>query len=206
MKNKQSLNRILLVTLVSLFLASGTVNIFLSNNSTELQNQLELRDSTINKINVADSILCAESMRNTEIIEKYIDNCNFILKGKTITAEELILYTQQINDSLNLYRAFHNLTKKNLNIDYNISKCEDGRVISMEIPQDTLGIYKILYETAVKKYGIDYETKSENGDLVILNNFSKVDSAMLIFDYYKDKLTKDENGNWMIIVEKKVKE
>jgi hypothetical protein len=205
MRNNQIKNKITLLVLATLLLASGIINFILTDNNQQLQNQIELRDSTLNEINIADSILCSQSVKNTEIIEKYINNCSFLLNGKEITSEELILYIQQINDSLKIYKSVYNLTKQNLNVDFNISEIDNGKIVTLEVPHDSLKKYKILYEMAEKEYGFKYITKKDKEDLIILKEFTKVDSALIVFEYYRDKLFRAEDGRWGIITERKVK-
>ena len=202
MRNNLTQNKVLAIVLIALLIGSVIINLILTDNNRQLQYQVELRDSTINKINLADSALCEQSKKNSETIKKYINNCKFILNGKEVTAEEIILYTRKIYDSLKVYKAFYNLTKKKLKVDFSLSKINNGKILTLEVPQDTLKKYKILYELAEKKYGFKYITKIRNHDLIILHKFTKVDSAMMIYDYYRDKLVKDKNGNWMIIIEK----
>ena len=205
MRNNRIKNKVTLLVLATLLSASVVINFILNDNNQQLQYQIELRDSTLNKINVSDSILCAQSIKNSEIIEKYINNCSFLLNGKEITSEELILYVEKIIDSLKIYKTVYNLTKENLNLDFNITEMDNGKIVTLEMPYDSLKKYKILYEMAVKEYGFKYIISKNNQDLIIQKEFTKVDSALIIFEYYRDKLFKSEDGNWGVIIEKEIK-
>lgn len=99
------------------------------------------------------------------------------------------------NDSLSIYKSFYNLAKKNFKTDFTV----DGKILTINIPKDTLSIYKTLYEMAQDDYGISYNVKEDNQYRTITRKITKADSALMLFKYYKDKVSRDSTGKiWYI--------
>lgn len=213
MKKVSYINPKILISLIIILLLflCGTIIVLLNDNKN-LQEQVLVREKLIREKQVNDSILLSQSTHNEKIIEKYISECGILVNGKKLTTDELVQYMNKqfeeindinkklniLNDSLNIYKSFYYLTKKNLKVDFKMTEDKNGRMMVFSNPTDSSKIYKELYKMIEKEYGIRYEVKFVDDYMKVSKSFSKVDSALLIFKYYKDKLKKGEGDTWTI--------
>lgn len=115
-------------------------------------------------------------------------------------------------DSLKIYKTFNELTKRNLNVSFKVTEKDMKRTISINLPldsltayKDSLTAYKEMTQLIEKDYGIKYLIEYRNNQIVLNNQFSKADSAKMIFEYYKDRLYKNKSGEWIIELPWKMK-
>jgi hypothetical protein len=230
MKNKM---KILIGFLSLLLIASIALNVLLVQDNNEIQVQIEKRDNLIKAKQANDSLLSAQTTTNEKIIEKYIDDCGILINGRKVTTDQLLLYikdqikeSEQLKkeldllerelylnaDSLKIYKTFNELTKRNLNVSFKVTEKDMKRTISIMLPldsssayKDSLTAYKEMTRLIEKDYGIKYLIEYKNNQFVLNNQFSKADSAKMIFEYYKDKLHKNKSGEWVIELPWKMK-
>ena len=230
MRNNQ---KTLIGFLSLLLIASIALNVLLVQDNNEIQVQIEKRDNLIKAKQANDSILAAQSSANEKITEKYIDNCGILIDGHKVTTDQLVLFIRdQIKessklqkeadslskelyslkkelyssaDSLKIYKTFNELTKRNLKVNFKVTQDDISRTISIKLPLDSLTAYKEITQLIEKDYGIKYLIEYKNNQFVLHNQFSKADSAQMIFPYYKDKLHKNESGKWVIELPEKIK-
>ena len=216
MKNQ---NKILVVILSFIFLLSIALNILFISDNKDLQLQIEKRDKVFKERQTNDSILASQKSTNERIIEKYVDDCGIMIGGRKVTSDELLLYInkqieenrqleKELNlckDSLSIYKTFNDLTKKNLKVNYKVSEDKTRRTISIDLPDDSLKIYKRIVKLAERDYGIVYQTELKDNTYVITKQFTKCDSALMIFKYYRNKLYKEDSGTWTIELPEKSK-
>lgn len=215
-----------------LLVASIALNVLLVQDNNEIQVQIEKRDNLIKEKQANDSLLSAQATANEKIKEKYIDECGILINGKKVTTDQLVLFiNDQIKesdklqkeldslkkefyllkiesytnkDSLKIYKTFNELTRRNLNVNFKVTKEDMKRTISIDLPPDSLSAYKKIIQLIEKNYGIKYLIEYKNDQFILNDQFSKADSAQMIFQYYKDKLHKDESGKWVIELPKKI--
>jgi hypothetical protein len=150
----------------------------------------ELIEFIKSKINVINSL---ESKINS--LEDSIYELKYKISNERAAKNEYLSWLEKERDSLAIYRSFYNLAKQNLNTDFTIN----GKILTIYIPKDTLSLYKTLYEMAKADYGISYNVKEDDTYRIITRNITKADSAIMLFKYYKDKITRDSTGNiWYI--------
>lgn len=153
-------------------------------STDELLKYLRNQINEINNLNLK-SYLLQDSLRRERI--RYEIEKNYRSQFQT---QLKIAY-----DSLGVYKAFYSLAKSNFKTDFSV----DGNKVRIQVPEDSSLIYKKLYELAKKDYGINYDIRKEGNYIVYSKNFSTLDSALMIFEYYKDKLSKDTLNNiWYI--------
>lgn len=182
----------------------------LYNDNMNLENQVLKREKLIKKTVVKDALLSKQKTKSDSIIERYISDCGIMIDNKKVSTEELLSYlyiqNQQINDlnnsnndlndSLRIYKSFIDLSKRNLKVDYSVKKEKNKFVSSITLPNnDSLRIYKKLYELVKRDYGIVYNFEDKNDKTIISKNYTKVDSALYLYKYYKFALGGDSLGN-----------
>jgi hypothetical protein len=209
-----------------LIIVSTLLVLVLIDNNKALQRQVDLRDTLIRNIQLHDSLLLAQNQKTQSSINKYIYDCNIVIDGRKVSTNELIqLLTNQINqlqinndsirllnavllnyyDSLSIYKSFYTLAKKQFKTDFTIQQSGKYRTIAISIPSDSTLLFKRLYEIAQRDYGIKYKIETRKDFISITKIFSKADSALLIYQYYKDKLKVDSSGQWTIETPSKIK-
>jgi len=208
---KNNMKRILSILSLLIILLTGGCILLLYNNN-ELKIQIEKRDILINDKQINDSIFLENTLKNKKIIERYINDCGILINGKKVTTEELLIFiTRQIEerdklqnelvkckDSLSIARAFNELTRKNLKVNFNLSENDSIRKYSIRLPLDSSIVYKKIIQSIEKEYGIKYTIQRKDDVLYYQKSFSKVDSALLVYKYYKSKLHSDESGDLFI--------
>ena len=201
----------LLVVVLSFGLAIAIILLsILYNDNKNLENQVLKREKLIKKAVVKDGILSKQKTKSDSIIERYISDCGIIIDNKKVSSEELLQYlysqNQQINnlnnsnndlnDSLKIYKSYIDLSKKNLKVDYSVKKEKNKFISSIILPEnDSLKVYKRLYELIKHDYGIIYKFENKNNKTVLSRNYTKVDSALYLYKYYRHVLGGDSLGN-----------
>lgn len=200
-----------LIILIILILSLG-LNLILSYDSDELQNQIYQRDLLIKERQTADSLLSLQNENNERIVKKYIDDCGILINNKKVSTNDLLKFINEtmdlndqlidslnsIQDSLSIYRAFKELAKKNLDIDFKVNQDSLKRYVTIELPFDSLSVYKDIINLVELNYGIKYYVTSKESTYSFSKDFSKVDSALMIFDHYRHKLKSNGDGTWTV--------
>lgn len=131
--------------------------------------------------------------------------CRFSLSVEKQTSSFYKKKYVESTDSFEVYKIFYDLAKRNLKTDFSIKKDDssNNQTISLKMPpesplKDSLFLYKSLYKFAHERYGIQYEYTFKDGTINATNKSDKLDSALIIWEYYKNRLKKDKNGDWII--------
>lgn len=128
-------------------------------------------------------------------LEDSIYRLQLQVNNEKLAKNEYLSKLRTAYDSLAIFKSFYNLAKKNFKTDFTV----DDKTLKISIPKDTLSIFKTLYEMAQNDYGINYSVKEDDNYRTITRSISKADSALMLFKYYKDKITRDSTGNiWYI--------
>lgn len=189
MKNR---NLYIIAFLFALLLGSCFIIYFINNYNDELQKQLDAKDVLLNDVKARDSVFTKNNKEYSEVITKYVNNCNFTLNNKDISTAELV---KMANKALTQVE----LLNDSLIREKNISKSYYNQLVLIN---DSFGIYKTIINKAKSDYGIHYNIISNNKNNYIIKEFSKADSGLLLLPFYKTKLKKDTLGNWVISYEK----
>ncbi|MBI5371844.1 MAG: hypothetical protein HZA79_07440 [Sphingobacteriales bacterium] len=211
MKNK--IKSIIEVVLVILLVVTF---IFYENANNKLINQLEQRDNLISAIINNDSAYKKTINSYNDTLEKYFSDCQFEINGKIVPTSEVlklanralteIAYLEDsiavLNKKIILHERMNFLTNEILKRHL---KYEDSVAVTLaEISKinkkyDSVEVYKYISDLARNKYGLKVEvTKIKNG-FVVKKQFSKIDTAMILFEYFKDDLRYDSaKNNWIM--------
>lgn len=216
MKNKFKGLAVLLFGIISV-----GFNILFFLETENLQNQIDNRDKLIQEKLEADSNLALQSEKNINKMDQYFDGCGILINGTRVSTEDLLNFIKNkieeneklqealnntyselnyYHDSLMIYKSFAKLAKDRLDIDFSVSGDSAERYLSINMPQDSLTVYKKITEIISENYGIKYNFETRNNEIFFKKEFSQVDSALMIYDYYKDKLYKNAEGSWIIIL------
>lgn len=211
--NRNSARFFVIVLLIGLAIASG-IAILLYSDNQELKNQVVKRDALIKRNVVNDSLFSNRKTKSDSIIEKYIDDCNILINNKKVSTEELLDFMNSqvdeikklqsekstLTDSLKIYRSYVQLSKSNLNVNYKTEKKDNSIVSTIILPTDSLQIYRKLYNLMQEDYGIYYKIRSDDKSTYYSKTYSKLDSALFVYKYYKYTLSGDSLGNISIIL------
>jgi len=168
---------------------STVISLILYDNTEKLNFELAQRDSLISQIRLNDSLYSSSIKGYSEVITKYVSNCNITIDGRRITTEELAKMVNQMLEE--------NATLKDSLLYYEQYKEE---YLKLQPNLDSLSINRKIVELVKRDYGVSYEvTPTKTGNYYFKRNFSRADSALIIFPYFRDKITTDTTtGNWII--------
>lgn len=181
-------NKYILVFVLLLLLFLGSFTMSLYEYSGNLEKAIAQRDTIIMQLSRNDSIYSTKTKEYSEVITKYIDNCNFYIDGKHISTNDLIKFTNQLieekdklEDSLSYFKqkTDHESATKSGYRNELITTID-----SLQVSSRILGLIK-------RDFGITYNVETKDGYRIYTRNPSKADSAIVLFPYYKDKLSYD---------------
>lgn len=134
----------------------------------------EYFDITYDSTNNSTTYMLKESKKTTvKYIEKSRDN--YYIDGQKITEPSIV---EEYNKLINDYVSTTNENQENKQTIRNL--------------QSALGIIK-------SRYGIAYDIIEDSNKVIItLKNTEKVDSAMLLLPYYRDKIKRESNNVWTV--------
>lgn len=195
MKNKTIIFLLTVISIVSLILLFIT-----SNYNTELESQVSHKDNLLSKAVERDSLVIEKTKQYADIIEKYVNNCEFSIGNKKISAKEMARITnstlnenKRLKDSLLYYRLRSTYTKDVYIDEYN-------KIINKY--KDSLFRFKWQADLVKKDFGITYSIKKTGTNYTATKNSKKLDSALFLFPYYKHKLSSDENGTLQVTTDR----
>lgn len=216
---KYNLPSILAVLFFVLFCGSAFINYKLVSYLNEYDEQVEKQDSMIRRLTFSNDIVreyfdieedtithtttysLKESKREKiiEQITKYGES-EFVKDGKKMSADELVASINASDKrSIEVLQAIGE--KYNTLVhDYNeLAKKLEEKSDSVLIQGMALGLIK-------RNYGIDYLSNLKGDMRIVQIQGSKVDSALLLLPYYRNKLSYDSKTKaWIIEYEKMVK-
>ncbi|GAA4768817.1 MULTISPECIES: hypothetical protein [Flavobacterium] len=169
-------NKIIVLFVFAVLITSVSFNIILANYQSNIESELQEKDKLINRIKNNQTKYGDSIKKYAKTIEKYVDDCNFEYGGKSISSTDLITF---VNRKL----------EENDELKLELDNCSD----SLKIKNDILA-------EAKKHYGINYIIeKTANGYTISKPYPTKLDSALVLFPHYKDKIKLSEDGkNWVI--------
>lgn len=200
---------VLVVVLVSLIF-----NIYNGIYIDKLEQQVVYRDSIITKLTFSDKLVKDYFDINYDSTKHQTyytlkDNKKTIVNDttkSTITKTHAVYYKETVTYTNN--KKYNDLAKKynSLISDYNliVHKYNTETIKSSENEQK---LFEKQYSLDMikKHYGIKYMT-TRNGDYLSIElKSNKIDSALALFPYYKDKLSYDSKDKCWIIEMPKVK-
>ena len=143
-----------------------------------LEHAVQERDNTILQISNFDSVYTSKTKEYSEIITKYVDNCNFFIGDKKISTSDLVKMANELLDENRILKdSLDNQWQFNNQVQYN--------------SMDSLQTLTRILELIKRDYGITYKVKREGNYKIFERQPSKADSAILLFPYYKDQLSYD---------------
>ena len=198
MKNKIVLYISLTLNLLVVIFLFITVS-----NNKSLQKTLIKKDDILKNVLIKDSLLQKSKAQYQSKISRHIQGCDFIIDGKKVDSNELMKIIEGLyisvgknKDSLYYYRE---LTKRNNHFQDVI----ESKIPDIQKMNDSLSIYRGIYQVIKKQYGINHTGRIEGNSIIYKRPVNKVDSALAVFKYYKDKVHRDKDGTWIVDVENK---
>lgn len=166
----------------------------------ELNKNLKQKDEILEKVLLKDSLFQNSKKIYSEKIDKYVQDCHYLVDGKKISSEqlaklmqELYLINNQKSDSIEFYIERCKIYKESNDKLYKAAL--NGVAFN-----DSLQVYKSLANEIKKRYGINDKVYIESNNLKILRPFNRADSAAIVFKFYKHTLRKEKDGNWVVVI------
>ena len=193
MENKLLLRFSIIIALLGFIFAGITLKY-----TFELEKNLKQKDEILDKVLLKDSLLQKSKKVYSEKIDKYVQDCQYIIDGKMVGSDELVKLIQELYltekqnaDSLYYYKEHY---KSDANTKEKLYKAALNGVSC----NDSLQVYKSLAGYIKKTYGINDKVYIQDNELKISRSFNRADSAAAVFKFYKHTLHKDKNGNWIV--------
>jgi hypothetical protein len=195
-------NRIIITVLVFLCICCSAFIIIQHNYTSNLEHQLienqRIRKETIKK----DSAYSEKTKQYAQELKQYVNECEFQIGNKTISAVEMISLANKnirenamLKDSMSVYRGYVDFYKQHY-----LETFDKNRRNS-----DSLAYNQALLIYIKKRYDLDigYE-RTEHGIKLTGIGINKIDSALAIWPYYRDRVRLDSSGkSWIITLPKK---
>lgn len=184
------------ILLIVLLLVSLIFNWLMYSYNDELEGNLNAKDKTLNSILDSDSSFCSEVATYNKTIKKFVSDSSFIVNGTSYTGSDIVkLFNQiildksKIEDSLFYYQEL-------------LGETENFYEEKIYKYRDSIYVLKWQLDEIKKDYGINIRVSKNKDRYTMVKPFNKMDSAIMLFPYFKDKLSKTKDGNWIITTEK----
>jgi hypothetical protein len=224
MKNK------IIISFIGLVILALFVFEEVNNYIEELSNTIRIKNERIESLIKNDSIINEKTKEYSQVITKYIRDCNVIVDDKEYSYSEFIdMYIleiekgNKIKDSLHKYKTLYNVLKKEYGNPYSYKakqnkyqltrnltktdtalayfKLKDNFIKKINNCNDSLQVYKIMLESIERQLNIDANYKIENNNVKLdLRGIEKIDSALILLPYYRHRLSQ-KNNTWTIEVD-----
>ncbi|MEX2592571.1 MAG: hypothetical protein WD426_07330 [Anditalea sp.] len=171
-------------------------------------------DSVDNSISYTYQVRDGEVIKYNQLVEELFEAKELLIKTNVVTEKlkSVLLntnkdsqYLDSIYDSLlSDYNALVVSFNNNSDIYTAHIRGQDSILNVLHNELDSLSIYRSFANLAKEKYNISFSIKSEGEARYLRIDKSAVDSAMILFPYYKDRLSYDKNKKqWIITFDKK---
>jgi hypothetical protein len=194
-------NNIVVFLLVTTTLTGIFFSIETYQNNVELRKQITLRDSTISKFIVNDSLYKNATKRYADTVTKYISSDSaFYLDNKQITASQVIgianFYKKKYEECYRVVEKVRDTDSELRKLDSTVRKKRDSLNLKLgEVARatiDSLFIAQSMLKLVKQRYGISYKVKrTEDGSAIFTRLPSKADSAIILFSHFKKNLSFD---------------
>lgn len=155
------MKKFIALTFVLFSLLGWGISIWMYKYNLDLQVQIDQREKLLKDSKGRDSVYASKTKEYSEVITKYIEDCNIVYAGKKLNTSEVIkLWTNDIKEKESLNRQIDLLNRR------------------LDLIKRQYGInYHLSYSDG--KYSF-----SDSSD-------KKVDSGLILLPYYRDKLRYD---------------
>jgi hypothetical protein len=198
---------IVLVVVLGLLLAAGTLGYQLYDDNEELKNQIAQRDSLIKRIQASDSLSCQFSGRYDSVVTRYITNdCSLLIDGKKISLDKFIdIYAKQVEEravaEIKLAAVQNQLGEIGLSLG-ELQKALRVQDLKFAVAQDSLSYYKSVLRTVKKTYGIKLNSRIDGKYRITNLETKQLDSALVLLQLYRHRMRYDSLTHvWTVTTE-----
>ncbi|MGI4742942.1 MAG: hypothetical protein ACRYG7_47940 [Janthinobacterium lividum] len=173
-------------------IALASVAMLLYNTNVELRSQIARRESLIKRSQANDSLSCEHTEKYAATVTKYIkNNCSLLVDGKEISLERFIdIY---VGKERNITALQNDLDKIAATLPA-LQKAIREREKAYAVTQDSLLLYKSRLRVLEKGYGMKARTHQEGQYRITEYETSKMDSALVLLDVFRNRLSYDSVG------------
>ncbi len=173
----------------------------LENTNADLVNQIKERDSLYIEMAQRSKYFDSLARNYKNEMEGYFNNCTFQLGDKEISAQEVARIANSLSDKKEVLEAEKRVLHDSIEILNKKLDYYRGHFHNTKSMPDSLDFYKTVYRHLLRKYEIVISTTPYDGGNIISSSSPKIDSAMLLLPYYRQKLRDKGNGEWSIILD-----
>ncbi|MGZ5244337.1 MAG: hypothetical protein ACXWDO_02165 [Bacteroidia bacterium] len=169
----------------------------LETKNNELIEQVEKRDSLIKDIKYSDSVYFSQTKNYSKKIDHYVRDCSLEMNGKKITLDELVKMLNTAYEERSQKEEENIKLQNNLNsIQYKLNVSE---IIKNSLTDSFRKVNTLLYQV-LKEYDLHSRVDKKTGRFIYkTSRYTKTDSALLLYPYFKQKLSRDTAVNtWLI--------
>ena len=167
------------VFMIVLFILLAVSVFYNANLQERLTAQQDLTDRSLK----GDSIIKKSIETYTDTLRTIREEISISRNGKKLNADDIMnLINGLIKDNDNLYVQRDSLSNKLFNTEQKLFDAEQ----------------KLIY--AQNKYGFEIALKNSSPNKILTwsEGFRKADSAAVLYRHFKDRMKRDQNGNWII--------
>jgi hypothetical protein len=182
---------------ILVFLALGFTLFYLMDYNKSLTNQITQRDILISQMQANDTLYTKTIENYSKTLNQYFQNRQFIINGNKVRTDEimnLLSRTLKLADTLaekaKEYKGGYSQAMDSLNHYKKLYEIETLlKQAWFKAFIDSYGVYKVFHIAAKEKYGIDFTYVKGDSSKTMRLTFSKADSAILLYDYFKKRYT-----------------
>lgn len=188
-------NKIIAFIFFVLFLVVGYKFYVLQDYTDTLLVENKKKDDLISQSAKVDSIIIEKTKEYVKTIHEYKDATTFTRDGEQVSSSQLVT-------------EFNNLLIKNNRLTDSLNYCRKQNKISSLSSEmerlkiaDSLSNLNWVLQVLENKYGFKYSINKNQKGTTITHKASTIDSALVLFPYYRHTLTL-ENKTWTIETDK----
>lgn len=197
MERRSSIIIILIIAVMAVFTA-----VFFAVDNIDLKKRIHERDAYIESFVQGDTTIVRERIET---------QTTFMVGTKEMNADEFVDYVNKLRleyivqiDSLDYYRRFYKMVCKDFGFNFSSKVSQDSTKVEylLSYPHgikdvDQLSRDHFLLNEVVKKYDIVIE----EGDGFYVISSEKIDSALVLLPYYRDRIKKTDDGKaWAVSI------
>lgn len=168
--------------LLAIFIILAAFLVIQVQYTIDLEYELDVKNDLINDIEQRDSINKEEIKNYAETIDKYVSDGFFINGKDSLSAHGLVVYADYLLEE-----------NEWLNKEYYKTMDELIELLNQR-SDDSLKL-----DVIKRTYGINYRFEKVKDGSILVKDFNKADSALLLLDVFRDRLKKDpKTGYWTI--------
>lgn len=178
-----------IVILISAIMSSIAFIHYQDDTIKDLNRIIDGKEKLLRITRFNDSLNAFKTQSYSNVITKYVNDCNFQIDGKTVSTSQLVKLTNNyinendlLRDSVQFLMALNERYKRNY-FTYS----------------DSFQLYSHILRVIKRDYGIEYNIVVDGSSrLIKKENFCSADSGLLLLPHYRNAIKKNNDSTWTI--------